>query len=93
LTFCLFLYYIEVMTTITCRIPEKLDAELEAVAEKRKVPKSTVVREAIASNLQEQKNQGRLSAYDVMKEACGIIKSGRRDLATNPKYMKGFGRD
>ena len=81
------------MTTITCRIPDKLDAELEAVAEKRKVPKSTVVREAIAANLQEQKKQCGLSAYDVMKDACGIIKGGPRDLATNPKYMKGFGRD
>lgn len=60
---------------------------------KRKVRKSTVVREAIAANLQEQKNQGRLSAYDVMKEACGIIKGVRRDLATNPKYMRGFGCD
>jgi hypothetical protein len=59
----------------------------------RKVPKSTVVGKGIAVNLQEQKKPGRLSAYDVMKEACGIIKSGRRDLATNPKYMKGFGRD
>jgi metal-responsive CopG/Arc/MetJ family transcriptional regulator len=81
------------MTTITCRIPEKLDAELEALAEKQKVPKSTVVREAIAANLQEHKKRGRLSAYDLMKEACGIIKSERRDLATNPKHMKGFGRD
>jgi predicted transcriptional regulator len=81
------------MTTITCRIPDKLDAELEAVAEKRKIPKSAVVREAIAANLQEQKNHGRLSAYDVMKEGCGVIKSGRCDLATNPKYMKEFGRD
>jgi len=81
------------MTTITCRIPEKMDAELDAVAEKRKVPKSAVVREAIAANLQEQTKQGRLSAYDVMKEACGVVKIGRRDLATNAKYMKGFGRD
>jgi metal-responsive CopG/Arc/MetJ family transcriptional regulator len=62
------------------------------VAEKRKVSKSRLVREAIAANLQEQKNQDRLSAYDIMKGACGIIKSGRRDLATNPKHMNGFGQ-
>jgi hypothetical protein len=32
------------MTTITCKLPEALDAELEAVAEKRGVSKSEVVR-------------------------------------------------
>lgn len=80
------------MTTITCKIPEKLDAEMEAIVEKRGISKSEFVREAIEHNLQQQKKQVRLSAYDVMKEACGIIKGGPCDLATNPKYMKGFGR-
>jgi len=42
------------MTTITCKIPERLDAELEAVAEKRGVSKSEVVREAIEANLPEE---------------------------------------
>jgi predicted DNA-binding protein len=81
------------MTTITCKIPEKLDSELEAVAEKRGISKSEFVREAIEHNLDQQKKQVKLSAYDVMKEACGIIKGGPRDLATNPKHLKGFGRD
>jgi hypothetical protein len=34
-----------------------------------------------------------VSAYDVMKDGCGIARSGHRDLATNPKHMEGFGRD
>jgi hypothetical protein len=29
----------------------------------------------------------------LMREGCGIVKQGPRDLATNPKHMKGFGRD
>jgi hypothetical protein len=29
----------------------------------------------------------------LMSDACGVASSGVRDLATNPKYMKGFGRD
>jgi hypothetical protein len=33
------------------------------------------------------------SAWDEFKDACGIVKSGVNDLATNPKHMKGFGRD
>ncbi len=81
------------LTTITCKIPEKLDLELEAVAGKRGVSKSAVVREAIEANLVEQRKRIKLSAYDVMKEACGIVTGGPRDLATNPKHMEGFGRD
>ena len=81
------------MITITCKIPERLDAELETVAEMRGVSKSTVVRESIEANLPDQKKRAGLSAFDVMREACGIIKGGPRDLATHPRHMKGFGRD
>ena len=81
------------MTTITCKIPEKLDVELEAVAEKRGVSKSEVIREAIEASLADPRHRVALSAFDVMKEACGIIKGGPRDLATDPRHMKGFGRD
>ena len=32
------------------------------------------------------------TAYELMKDGRGIVDSGIGDLATNPKYMKGFGR-
>ena len=31
-------------------------------------------------------------AYELMKDGRGIVDSGIGNLATNPKYMKGFGR-
>ena len=81
------------MTTITCKLPEALDAELEAVAEKRGVSKSEVVREAIEANLPEQRRRAELTAFDMMKSACGILQGGPSDLATHPRHMEGFGRD
>ena len=33
-----------------------------------------------------------LSAFDLMKDGCGIIRSGVPDLATNPKHLENFGR-
>jgi len=81
------------VTTITCKISENLNAELEAIAEKRGISKSEFVREAIERSLERQKYQVKLSAWDVMKEACGVLKGGPRDLATNPKHTKEFGRD
>jgi Arc/MetJ-type ribon-helix-helix transcriptional regulator len=79
--------------TITCKIPEKLDSEVEAVVQKQGISKSEFVRQSIERNLEQERSSARLSAYDVMKEACGIIRRGPRDLATNPEYLKGFGRD
>jgi len=81
------------VTTITCKIPEKLNAELEAIAQKRGISRSEFVREAIERDLERQKNQVKPSAWDVMREACGILKGGPRDLATNPTHLKDFGRD
>ena len=81
------------MTTITCKIPEKLDTELEAVAEKRGVSKSALVREALESTIAAQKDRVQLSAHDVMKEFCGIVKGGPKDRSWNRKRMENFGRD
>ena len=33
------------------------------------------------------------SAFDLMKDGCGILKSGVPDLASNPKHLEGLGRD
>jgi Arc/MetJ-type ribon-helix-helix transcriptional regulator len=82
-----------VVTTITCKIPENLDAEMEAAVEKQGISKSEFVRQAIERSLQQQKTSVKLSAYDLMKDACGIVKRGPRDLATNSKHLEKFGRD
>lgn len=34
-----------------------------------------------------------VSAYERMKDGCGIVHSGIGDLSTNPKHMEGFGID
>jgi hypothetical protein len=39
-----------------------------------------------------QKSPRERSLAELMKKAQGMIDSGVPDLATNPKYMKGFGK-
>ncbi len=34
-----------------------------------------------------------VSAYEMMKDGCGVFHSGIGDLSTNPKHMEGFGSD
>ena len=78
------------MTTITCKIPEKLNAELEAMARRRRLSKSAILREALESKTKASARSAKLTAYDLVKHLCGRLR-GPKDLSTNPKYMKGFG--
>ena len=77
------------MTTITCKIPDEVRARLEAAARQRRVPKSQIVREAIVASLKRKKPL--VSAFDLIKDACGIIKGGPKDYASHRRHLKGFG--
>ena len=39
------------------------------------------------------KKQRPKTLHELMKSVCGTVGSGVNDLASNPKHMKGFGRD
>lgn len=86
---CVIPYYHKSMPTITCKIPDDVSAHLEAAARQRRVPKSQIVREALAASL--KKTKSKLSAFDLMKDACGIIKGGPKDYASHPRHLKDFG--
>ncbi len=77
------------MTTITLKVPHVMAAKLEAVVAKKRVAKSKYVRDALNAALKKERAQP--SMYDLMKDAIGCVNSGKKDLATNPKYMKGYG--
>ena len=77
------------MTTITLKVPRDMAAKLNAVVARKRVPKSKYVRNALDIALKKEKDEP--SLYDLMKDAIGCVNSGKKDLATNPKYMKGYG--
>jgi predicted DNA-binding protein len=77
-------------TTLTLKVPREMAAKLEAVAARKRVPKSKLMREALGTYLSKQKVEP--SMYDLMKDAIGCFDSGVTDLATNPKHMEGFGK-
>jgi predicted DNA-binding protein len=79
----------KIMTTITCKIPDKISAHLSALARQRRVPKSQIVREALAASF--RKTKSRMSAFDLMKDVCGIVKGGPKDYASHRRHLKGFG--
>ena len=76
------------MTTLICRIPEKLDARLKRLAQQAKVPKGRFVRKALEQVVRQPRANG--IAFDLVSALCGSL-SGPSDLATNPKHLEGFG--
>ena len=83
------------MTTLTLKIPESMAAELAAKAKRLSTSKSAIARNALDQYLHDPSSGEGQSAYDVAKALgfLGCIKDGPVDLATNKKYMEGFGRD
>ncbi len=90
------------MTTISLKLPEQLLARLENESRTRRTTKSSVVRECLEAQLPEPPLPSDLpklrpgeSFYDkalpVLKKAWARNRGLPRDLASNPKYMKGFG--
>ena len=90
------------MTTISLKLPERLLARLERASRARRTTKSSVVRECLEKQLPEPTPLVELpklspgeSVYDkalpILKKAWARNRKLPRDLASNPKYMEGFG--
>ena len=91
------------MTTISLKLPESLLGRLERESRARRTTKSSVVRECLEQQLPAEPLPMDLpvvppgeSFYDkalpILKKAWARRGRGRRDLATNPKYLEGFGQ-
>lgn len=78
------------MTTIICKIPEKLDAELRSLARRQRVSKAVVVRKALERHVRRGRKASAPTALDLVKSLCGTL-HGPRDLSTNPKHLEGLG--
>src|SRR4051812_8229020 len=76
------------MKTLTMKVPEDLFGWLEREAKRVRQPKSAFARHI----LREQQRRGTKSALDLASDLCGSVESGIRDLATNKKHLKGFGK-
>jgi hypothetical protein len=78
------------MVTISCKISEKLDAELESLARRRRVSKSSIVRQALEGQVKKRGNAHMPRAFDLVRSLCGSL-HGPPDLSTNPRHLEGLG--
>ncbi len=79
------------MKSISLKLPEALDAQLEAMAKKRSTKKSIIVRRAIADYLSRGQQPPRSSFLEQARDLAGCLEAAV-DLSTNKKYLRGYGR-
>ena len=84
-------YYPVGVNTISLKLPDRLLKLLEAECRVRRTTKSSLVRESLEKALAGRPPGGEASCYDLARDLAGSVKGLPRDLATNPKYLEGFG--
>ena len=82
------------MTSITIKLPEELKRKLESRARLNGKSCSALVRESLEKDLSATKERRgkKPSLLDRIRDIAGKGDSGIPDLATNPKYMEGYGK-
>jgi hypothetical protein len=80
----------------TIDLPDDLYRQAKAEAVRRGRELNDMIEEGLRRVLHEpsksEETRRELTLEDLMGEYCGIFDSGIGDLATNPKYMAGYGR-
>lgn len=79
------------MKTISLKLPEGLHVKLARAAREQGKTKSDVVRDALEQFLNGQRQLPAITVGDLAGDLIGSA-AGPTDLATNPKYMEGYGR-
>ena len=79
------------MQTISLKLPDALLARLEEESRLRRTNKSALVRAALERELFPKMAGEKPSCYELARDLAGSIKGLPKDIATNRKYMEGFG--
>jgi predicted transcriptional regulator len=79
------------MKNVSLKLPDDLHARLAQLSQQRGAAKSDIIRDALEAYLAGPKNGRQLSIAALAADLIGSIE-GPPDLATNPKYMRGFGQ-
>lgn len=78
--------------TVTLKLPEALATRLNTVARRRSTTRSAVIREALEAHLGSAQVDGRGSCLDLASDLVGSLKGLPRDLSSNRRHLKGYGR-
>jgi predicted transcriptional regulator len=77
--------------TLTVKVPEVLDARLSALARRKSLKRSVIVRRALSQYLSTNDRGSADSCLDLARDLAGCV-SGPRDLSVGRRHLKGYGR-
>lgn len=80
------------MNALTVKLPPRLHSQLEALVRRRGQRKSALVREAIERLVSEGSETPGDSVLDLVQDLKGAAGRGPKDLSSNPKHMRGYGK-
>lgn len=81
------------MITLTFKVPPALEQEIALASQREQVSRSELVRRAVAVYVARTPRQEVfVSALEQAGDLVGCFKGGPKDLASNPKHMKDFGK-
>jgi predicted transcriptional regulator len=79
------------MKTLSLKLPDFLDDQLESLAGRLRTSKSAVVREAISGYLTENRSPAPASFAALAGDLAGCVE-GPEDLSVNPVHLAGYGK-
>jgi hypothetical protein len=82
------------MNTLTIKVPPELEEQIANASHSEQITKSELVRRAVVAYVSRRPRgtPGFVSALEQAGDLVGCFEGGPKDLATNPKYMKDFGK-
>jgi len=79
------------MKTLTLKLPEVLETQLDAFANKNGLSKSEIVRRALSYYLSNNDHVNTGSFLDLSRDLAGSIEAPS-DLSTNKEHLDGYGK-
>lgn len=80
------------MRTLSVKLPAALEARLAALAQRRGVTKSAVIRRALEWTVSDDRGRGRAGSFLALaKDLAGSL-AGPADLSYNKRRLRGYGR-
>lgn len=80
------------MKTLSFKVSDALDNRIEVAVKQRGARKSVLVREALERFLSESREAQGGSVLDVAGKLAGCVRNAPRDLSSNPRHLRGFGK-
>jgi predicted transcriptional regulator len=81
------------MSTLSIKISAEMERAIEQVIRREHLTKSELVRRSLAAYVSRPAARSKfVSALEQAGDLAGCFAGGPGDLATNPKYMRDFGK-